>query len=225
MRGKEAKTINIKGMTSAAEIKEVEEAIRNTVGQEIEFKTSNLRPYARYMKAITVEMEKTAADQMLNEKKVRVGLTMCQVEERKGLKKCSRCWSPTHLARDCCGEDRSTWCFNCGGQDHKAKDCKSEARCSDCKRVGHRASTNMCPEYRNKMKGGKEETLEECPTNERDESKEEESEGEKRENEKNQPKEGEEEEIKFTEVTRKKKQARKDEKKGRQSPTDASLLK
>nr|XP_022921021.1 trichohyalin-like [Onthophagus taurus] len=242
VKGKERVTLNVKGMTSAVEIGDVEEAIRNKVGANSDFKMSQIRPYASYMKAITIEMERELTDLLIREKKLRVGLTMCQIEERKKIKKCSRCWSPSHLIKDCQEEDRRNWCYNCGGQDHQMRNCKNPTNCPDCGEVGHRASTSTCPIYRERVKKDRREKNVEKRENQRVEDEGDVSNTRKRkeslvktvevteEREKDR-----EEEIKkstevskgFTKVERKRNKEKKKERKGngsgdKDTPTDTS---
>nr|XP_022911387.1 protein SREK1IP1-like [Onthophagus taurus] len=139
-------------MTPATEVCEVEEAIRGVIGMESRFSLSALRPYAGCMRAITVVANKEDAELLIRKKKIRIGLTMCLMEERAEIKKCKRCWSPTHLAKECTKEDRRSWCYKCGEPGHLTGECKNDPKCPDCQTSGHRASTGTCPIYREKIK-------------------------------------------------------------------------
>nr|XP_022906254.1 serine/arginine-rich splicing factor RS2Z32-like [Onthophagus taurus] len=128
---------------------EVIEALKAKIGKTTDEtpRIGDLRPYAQSRKAVTVEVDQKTAEKLMEDSSIRIGLALCNIEQRAKITKCLRCWSPSHLVRDCNGEDRSNWCYNCGGQDHLAKECKSDPKCPDCKTEGHSAGTGRCPIY------------------------------------------------------------------------------
>nr|XP_022907672.1 uncharacterized protein LOC111419136 [Onthophagus taurus] len=142
--------INIKGLMITTGQGEIKQAIIGKTGEidEANFKMSSLRPYAGSMMAVTVELKTECAQILIREKKIRVGLAMCRVEERKRATRCWRCWSTGHLARDCNGPDRTNCCYNCGEEGHQLKECKNPPNCPKCGAEGHRAGSGGCKTYR-----------------------------------------------------------------------------
>nr|XP_022908715.1 uncharacterized protein LOC111420041 [Onthophagus taurus]XP_022909385.1 uncharacterized protein LOC111420600 [Onthophagus taurus] len=144
-------------MTIGTDQQEVRDAIQKKIGNitETEFSISSMRPYAESMLAVTVQLSREGTERLLNEKRIRMGLAMCQVEERREIKRCNRCWSPQHLARNCKGEDRSSKCYNCGQEGHKNKNCTNPMKCLDCGSEEHRAGSNRCKKFREMLKYNK----------------------------------------------------------------------
>nr|XP_022921024.1 uncharacterized protein LOC111429365 [Onthophagus taurus] len=153
---KQTKTIYIRGLMITTEKDEIIQAINRDTGcEKNNIKMSTLRPYAESMMAVTVEMEEDKAKKLTSNKRIRIGLAMCSVEERAQIKKCLKCWSPQHLIRDCTGPDRRNCCYNCGLEGHLTKECANPTRCPNCEKEGHRAASMGCEMYRSQIKEGK----------------------------------------------------------------------
>lgn len=92
----------------------------------------------------TIVLDQKDADEILELNKIRIGLSVCQVQQRVEVLKCYRCWSYDHFASNCTGEDRSQKCHICAQDDHKAEKCTNDAFCPHCNNKGHRAGSGKC---------------------------------------------------------------------------------
>lgn len=57
-----------------------------------------------------------------------MGLARCRLEKR-----CYRCWSYDHVAKQCEGEEKSKACYRSALTGHTAKECKNSVRCPICR--------------------------------------------------------------------------------------------
>nr|XP_022911388.1 myosin-2 heavy chain-like [Onthophagus taurus] len=154
--------ITIKGMEVTTTMEEIREAIKEKIGEAAgnESIISEIRPYAESMRAVTVQVNRSNAEKLTKEGKIRVGLAVCRTEKREEIRRCILCWSPLHVAKDCNNPNRKGCCYNCGEEGHQTKNCQNKEGCSDCDKEGHRAGTGRCPIYREllrKAKMGREE--------------------------------------------------------------------
>ena len=72
--------------------------------------------------------------------RLRLGLSVCKIQERIEVEKCYLCWAYGHKAWNCSAPDRRANCQNCA-KGHKKEDCKEEAFCSLCEVKGHEAGS------------------------------------------------------------------------------------
>ncbi|KAJ8953414.1 hypothetical protein NQ318_023531 [Aromia moschata] len=139
-------TIHIRGIDATTLQEEVTTAIEGEIGS-LEGKThkvSKLRPSANNTQAVTISLEKTEADKILNKGKIRIGIVNCTTEKRIDLKYCRRCWSYQHATINCDGPDRSKLCFRCGKEGHSLSACKNKETCLLCSTDGHRMGGSKC---------------------------------------------------------------------------------
>ena len=151
---RKTKVLYVRGMIAATEQVEVKEAIEKKLGKvtEEDFRVSALRPYAGSLLAATVQLKKEEAEELLNNKSIRVGLADCRIEERQTFQKCLKCWSLLHLVKDCKNEDRRQLCYNCGETGHLGKDCENSTKCLDCNSDEHRAGSTRCAKFRQELR-------------------------------------------------------------------------
>lgn len=95
-------TVNISVMDSLTTREEVISEIEREAGARSIIRCRELRPNARKTQAITVKVERMAADTLLNRGWIRIGLVICKIiEERVNVKSCRKCWYYVHKTTSC----------------------------------------------------------------------------------------------------------------------------
>lgn len=94
-----------------------------------------------------VLVTKQDSDLLLQLKYVRVGWIHARVSQWIMPDRCYKCQKYGHRAPQC-EETARQICYKCGSPEHQVKDCQEEARCYVCDKAGHRASSMLCPKYR-----------------------------------------------------------------------------
>ncbi|XP_069359584.1 uncharacterized protein [Maniola hyperantus] len=140
------KFLHIKDVDSTADEEDIKEAMLNTnlINYHDQLEVKALRPMKNGNQIATIWMEETDCRRLLDLEKLRVGLNICQLQERIEILRCYRCWAYNHKAAQCRGEDRSEKCRKCTGDGHKAKDCNEESFCPNCEERGHTAGSGTC---------------------------------------------------------------------------------
>lgn len=147
---KEKKVI-LKGVDGLTTGTDVAQAISEEMGIPPErVKMGNFRPIVGGNKAVTISLEPTVANKLINKGKIRIGLNLCTTQERLEVVQCYKCWSYGHRRDECTSpNDMSKVCRKCTRQGHLEKDCEQNIPiCLNCKRPGHRAGSGSCPEFR-----------------------------------------------------------------------------
>lgn len=152
------KTLHIRNIGKENNIEDIRNAIINTL-QTIEpdkITIKALRPTNYGSQVATVLIGEEDAHTLIAQKKMRIGLNICQIEERINVKKCYKCWEYGHFAGDCQNEDRSKLCRNCGKPDHDHQNCKNESFCPLCDKSGHTAGFGGCNLFKIALKSERE---------------------------------------------------------------------
>lgn len=139
-------SVIMRGLDCVTTVEEVQEKLREILGEENDFEVTPLRPIQRGNQVATIKLERSGADKLLNSK-IRIGLSVSYLEERVDVRKCFRCWDYGHLAKNCNGEDRKDNCQRCNGKGHVAKQCSNEEFCPLCNRKGHSAGGGGCSTF------------------------------------------------------------------------------
>lgn len=147
LQGKKVTTLHVRGMDAITTLEEVRVAIE-TASSTKEVEVKALRPMRNGNQAATVKVEEYKANRLINLGKIRIGLSICLIEERINATRCFRCWNFGHLAGDCSGPDRRSSCYRCGKDGHNRKECKNEPKCVLCAQSGHETGGDGCPEGR-----------------------------------------------------------------------------
>lgn len=147
------KTVIIRGMDEITSKEEVMEAIKATTGEpEHKIRLSELRPNVRNTQNVTATLGGEAADYLIEQRHLRIGIVLCRVQEKLRVKSCNRCLGYNHKSSECKGPDRRKLCFNCGGEGHAAKECKEQRTfCPVCNTDTHKRGTAKCPAFRDAL--------------------------------------------------------------------------
>ncbi|XP_069364161.1 myosin-8-like [Maniola hyperantus] len=142
-------TVHIKNIDSVADMEEVRTAILDTkiVQSPEQLEVRSLRPMQNGNQIATVVLESNDADELLEMNKIRIGLCICQAQQRIDVLKCYRCWAHDHIAAKCTGVDRSQKCHICAQDGHKAKNCTNKAFCPLCNIEGHSSGSGSCKRF------------------------------------------------------------------------------
>lgn len=150
-KGTEA--VNIKGMEEGTSKEDVRDAIKEIIGIWSEsYRISEIRPMRSNTTAVTVRLDSEAAKKLLKEQYIRIGLVRCSTEKWHQVRRCRRCWSYEHEAKDCKGPDRTENCYRCGESGHAAQECINDEACPICETKGHKPNSGKCPAFRNALK-------------------------------------------------------------------------
>lgn len=148
------KTLFIKDIHETVRTEELEGELRKVIaevrtreeGIKINLAKTSNKNGVRYAFA---RMSLMAANYILNKGVIKVGWTECRVEELNTPKRCYKCLSFGHIARECQqAERRDDMCLRCGKTGHTVKNCQNEPACITCRVEGHRADQMACPEYK-----------------------------------------------------------------------------
>ncbi|KAK9891531.1 hypothetical protein WA026_014766 [Henosepilachna vigintioctopunctata] len=148
--------LNLYGIDIDVEKEEAEDSLKRILNlpsenQDIEVRA--LRPMVGGRRAATILAKPELAKTLAAIGKVRIGISVADVKERKDMKRCNKCWQEGHFERECKGEDRKNLCRNCGKPNHVARDCRERPACILCDTIGHRTASRFC-KFR---QGGREE--------------------------------------------------------------------
>lgn len=146
--GQKKEAIHIRGLDALSTEREVKTAIEDRLGADINVKIGNLRPMTNNTQAVTITLPKDAAEQIIKDKWLKIGLVSCRVERRIQLGRCSKCWAYDHKTSECSGPDRTKLCYKCGRDGHQAKECQNEMFCAICSEQGHSAGSGRCTVFK-----------------------------------------------------------------------------
>lgn len=144
------KTIHIRDIDAVTTRNEIEAALGKTgmIRSGVKPRVGPLRPTTNGNQVVTVILNGEDAKNLLEVGKLRLGLTLCRMEERIEVVKCYRCWGYGHKASVCKDEDMTDRCQRCTGTGHKREGCQAEPFCPHCKKTGHSAGSGGCRAFR-----------------------------------------------------------------------------
>lgn len=106
----------------------------------------SLRPGHDGTQCCTVSVPDTGkAKRLIKDGRVRIGLVMCRVRERRAVLQCYRCLDFGHSAHGCKAVDRSKLCRKCMQAGHKMGSCPNDPWCPLCAamRNGSRGAAHL----------------------------------------------------------------------------------
>lgn len=154
------KCLHIKDIDADAVEEDIRDALINAklIDFQDHLEIKALRPQKNGNQSATILVELSDSTKILGMGKLRVGLNICQVQERLEILRCFRCWAYDHKANRCNGEDRSKKCHKCTRDGHKARDCNEELFCPHCNENGHAAGNGRCKAFQQALRSARRET-------------------------------------------------------------------
>jgi len=104
--------------------------------------------------SLILEVDERTQELLLRREKINIGWRKCLVFDHYSVKRCFKCWSYYHIAKNC---KREETCHKCA-ENHKVRDCKaSKIRCVNCMHriktynlkinEEHNALSRKCPTF------------------------------------------------------------------------------
>lgn len=148
------KLVHIRDIDAVTTQDDIVTALQHTgvVTEKAALKVKSLRPTVAGNQIATVALAENDAAKILEIGRLRLGLTMCRIEERVEVERCYRCWGFGHRSSSCRGEDRANRCQRCTGEGHQRSTCEAEPYCPLCEAKGHQAGSGRCLEFRKALK-------------------------------------------------------------------------
>lgn len=142
-------TLFISGIDEATEKVDIVEAVAHRTGlSSTSIMVGAIREKKFGSRTTTVTLPRREAQQLLEERVVKIGWVSCKVQELIHLKRCYRCSEYGHAAAECKSGMEKNGCFNCGKEGHLARECKAGPFCTACQQEGHRSDNMRCPVFR-----------------------------------------------------------------------------
>lgn len=151
LNGERDKMIHLKGLDSETNAEEIMEALHGSteLKQKEKVVVMSVRPAVWGSQAATVKLEEGDAKRLILAGRVRIGLSMCRVEERIEVSRCCKCWKYGHRSYKCSNEgDMKKHCFKCRKEGNISRECGEESYCVGCGSAGHRMGTRECRAWR-----------------------------------------------------------------------------
>lgn len=127
---------------------QVKDSLANLTGMSrSDIRLNEFRGSFRGYKSITAILPKDQATKVLDSGSIKIGWYSCKVKERVEPDFCQRCQEYGHP--NCKGPQKKKKCLKCGSQEHLAKDCgEVEEYCFTCSAKGHRANSMKCQVFK-----------------------------------------------------------------------------
>lgn len=146
--------VAIRGLDASVVLPEVMEALDDVgivVAEIADVRLGELRDGWTGRRTAIVRLQKRAAQMLLTRGTLTVGWAKCQarVTEYERDTWCCGCQQFGHPAWQCKEKETTTRkCYRCGSEDHIAKECAVAPKCYGCGQEGHRADSPRCPKRR-----------------------------------------------------------------------------
>ncbi len=143
LQNKKGKIVYIKDVEAPIGPEEIKRALVESgqIKEEKQVVIKTLRPTPNGNQTTIIEMKEEDAKGLVQKSKMRLGLSVCKIQERIEVEKCYRYWTYGHKAWNCSRPDKRESCLNCAKEGHKRKDCQEEAFCPLCEARGHEAGS------------------------------------------------------------------------------------
>lgn len=132
-------TLEIRDMDEFTSEEEVESAVKLKLSDPtLNLQVTLMRVNSRAQKLAIIQLNIRAANELLQDPRIKIGWIYCRVRPRVVVARCYRCFGYGHQQATCEGENRRLQglCFNCGEQGHKKEECRKTAKCYLCAELG-----------------------------------------------------------------------------------------
>ncbi|CAH1188737.1 unnamed protein product [Phyllotreta striolata] len=144
---KDVKTVHILDIAGDLSKDEIIASLNESVGSRT-VEVTSIRTTGDGNQAAIAKIDRRKAEGIINEGKIKVGISFCRIKEWVSILRCYKCLQYGHRRNECKEEDSKDRCFKCNKPGHLAKDCGGEDYCATCKEGGHRANQIACPAFR-----------------------------------------------------------------------------
>ena len=141
--------ILIHDIDEATEKEEIEKAIRDEAGADIELTVHDPTPNKNGNFTAKVLMPKNYGQHMIEKGTLKIGWFNSRVTEKITIPICYNCLKLGHLGTYC-REPRveKKRCYKCASDKHEASSCDQEPHCMECNEKGHIVNSFNCPAYK-----------------------------------------------------------------------------
>lgn len=157
-------TLEIRDMDEFTSEEEVETAVKLKLSDPgLNLQVTLTKVNSRAQKMAIIHLNARAANELLQDPRIKIGWIYCRVRPRVVVTRCYRCLGYGHQQATCNGVNRRGLCFNCGEQGHKKEECRATAKCCLCTEIGltpdllaHVPGSGTCRVFRDALEKAKE---------------------------------------------------------------------
>lgn len=155
--GRPGMAVIIRDLDETTTKEEIERSLKvNLKGGEAEARIGDIRFGLMGRGSVVVRLPRDSGKVLLGLGRIQVGWSSCRVSEPVGPQRCHNCLGTGHFAFNCgAPKAKGKRCYRCGSDDHLARECTSTEQCFICKVKGHFTNSMECPVYRKQVEESK----------------------------------------------------------------------